>query len=103
MKNHIASQIEKILFSGGFVSLKLEKLIDKLSEVSHPNSLERKFSEAITEIESRKGQIHPNSKDAILKAIDKVWASYPKGEKELYRTGTTTQIENGVKITKTLI
>lgn len=100
MTTHIKNSIESIIFKGGYVNKNLENYINELSKLRHPSSIEREFSEAITDIESRKGQIHPSNKQAIFNAIEKVWSNYPKGEKELYKTGTTTQIENGVKVTK---
>lgn len=100
MTTHIKNKIESILFKGGFVNNNLESYIDELSSLRHPNSIENEFSEAITDIESRKGKIHPSHKQAIFNAIEKIWNEYPNGEKELYKQGTTTQIENGVKVTK---
>ena len=100
MTSHIKNSIESIIFQGGFVNENLEKYINELSSLRHPNSIEREFSEALTDIESRNGKIHPSNKEAIFNAIEKVWSNYPKGEKELFKTGTTTQIENGVKVTK---
>lgn len=101
MTTHIKNSIESIIFKGGFVNKNLENYINDLSKLRHPSSIENEISEAITDIESRKGQIHPSNKKAIFNAIEKVWSNYPKGEKELYRTGSTTQMENGVKVTKT--
>lgn len=101
MTNHIKNSIEQIIFKGGFVNAKLEKYIKELSNLRHPSSIQREFEEALMDIENTKGQIHPSNKEAIFNAIEKVWADYPKGEKELYETGSTTQIEDGVKVTKT--
>ena len=103
MTIHIKNRIEEIIFSGGFVNENLKKFINELSEIRHPRSIQREFEESLKDIESRKGKIHPSSKEAILKAIEAVWNTYPKGEKELYQKGTTTQIENGVKVTKYLL
>ena len=100
MTTHIKNSIESIIFKGGFVNKNLENYINELSNLRHPNSIEREFSEALKDIESRKGQIHPSNKQTIFNAIEKVWNDYPKGEKELYKKGSTTQIENGVKVTK---
>lgn len=100
MTNHIKNSIESIIFKGGFVSKNLENYINELSKLRHPSSIEREFSEALTDIEGRKGKIHPSNKQVIFNAIEKVWSNYPKGEKELYKTGTNTQIENGIKVTR---
>tara|TARA_Y100000361_G_scaffold152707_1_gene172808 strand:- start:17 stop:334 length:318 start_codon:yes stop_codon:yes gene_type:complete len=100
MTIHIKNRIEEIIFKGGFVNENLKNFINELSEIRHPKSIEREFEQSLKDIESRKGQIHPTSKEAILNAIELVWSNYPKGEKELYKTGTTTQIENGIKVTK---
>ena len=100
MTTHIKNSIEKIIFNGGFVNRNLEKYINELSTIRHPSSIEKEFSQAISDIENRKGQILQSNKEAILNAIEKVWSEYPKGEKELYKNGYTTQIENGVKVTK---
>lgn len=102
MTTHIKNSIESIIFKGGFVNKNLENYINELSNLRHPSSIEREFSEVLMDIESRKGQIHPSNKQTIFNAIEKVWSNYPKGEKELYTRGTTTQIENGIKVTKTL-
>ena len=101
MTKHIKNRIDSILFKGGFVNKNLEKYITELSQLRHPSSIETEFKEALVDIENRKGQIHPSNREAIDIAIEKIWNGYPKGERELYKTGTTTQIENGVKVTKT--
>lgn len=102
MTNHIKNSIEQIILKGGFVNKLLEKYINELSNLRHPSSIEREVKEALFAIEKAKGQIHPSNKQTIHNAIEKVWSSYPKGEKELYHTGSTIQIENGVKVTKTI-
>ena len=101
MTNHIRKSIEQIIFKGGFVNANLQKYIKELSKLRHPSSIETEFKEVLADIENHKGKIHPSNKEAIDTAIEKIWGDYPKGEKELYRTGSTTQIENGVKVTKT--
>ena len=102
MTTHILNTIESTIFKGGFVDSNLEKYIDELSKLRHPSSIEREFSEAIKDIELRKGTIHPRTKQSISFKIDEIWNQYPKGERELYTRGTTTQIENGVRVAKTL-
>ena len=102
MTTHIKNTIEKTIFKGGYVSQNLLMFIDELSNLRHPNSIEREFKEAFEDIESRKGAIHPFTKNACFEAIEKIWDEYPKGEKELYKTGSSVQIENGIKVTKTI-
>jgi len=100
MTKHIKNELERLLI-GGFVNKALENYINELSKFRHPSSIETEFAEALADIESKKGQMHPSNRMAIDTAIEKIWSGYPKGEKQLYKTGTTTQIENGVKVTKT--
>jgi len=101
MTTYIKNRIEKIMFSGGYVDNNLERYINELSELRHPSSIEREFSEAIKDIESKKGKIHPTHKETISNSIEKIWSLYPKDEKELYTVGITQQIENGIKVTRT--
>lgn len=102
MTTHIKNKIEQIIFQGGMVNDNLANFINFLSEIRHPSSIEKEFNEAFPEIESRKGRITSTTKRKVYDAIDEIWNNYPKGERELYETGKTVQIENGVKTTKTL-
>lgn len=102
MTKHILNTIESIIFKGGFAESNLEKYIDELSTLRHPSSIENEFNEAIKDIESRRGDIHPRIKNSISYKIEEIWNQYPKGERELYTSGKTEQIENGVKVTKVI-
>lgn len=103
MTTHILNTIENIIFKGGFAGANLDKYIDDLSKLRHPYSIENEFNQAIKDIESRKGDIHPRIKQSIFYKINSIWNQYPKGERELYTNGTTEQIENGVKVKRIIM
>ena len=100
MTTHIKNTVEKIIFQGGMVSDNLARFINCLTDIRHPHSIEREFTEAFVEIESRKGVIMPSLKSKAFNTIDAIWNSYPKGERNLYETGKTVQIENGIETIK---
>lgn len=70
MTNHIKNRIEAILHNGGIVIVSLKKLVDALEDIRSVESINREFTEAFQDIESRKGNITQGIKEEISRYIN---------------------------------
>lgn len=69
MTKHIKDRIETILHNGGVVVVSLKKLVDVLEDIRSVESIDREFTEAFADIETRRGTILQDIKDEVFRYI----------------------------------